>query len=76
MKKKKFFENLLIFLVLAFLFLPIIVLVVYSFNESSTNIVFNGFTLKWFKELFNNKDLIEAFLDSSLSGLPKEAFSY
>lgn len=66
MKKKKFFENLLIFLVLAFLFLPIIVLVVYSFNESSTNIVFKGFTLKWFKELFNNKDLIEAFFNTLL----------
>ena len=66
MKRKKFFENLLIFLVLAFIFLPIIVLVVYSFNESSTNIVFKGFTLKWFKELFNNKDLIEAFFNTLL----------
>ena len=66
MKRKKFFENLLIVLVLAFLFLPIIVLVVYSFNESSTNIVFKGFTLKWFKELFNNKDLIEAFFNTLL----------
>ena len=66
MKRKKFFENLLIFLVLSFLFLPIIVLVMYSFNESSTNIVFKGFTLKWFKELFNNKDLLEAFFNTLL----------
>lgn len=64
--KKKFFDNLLIFLVLSFLFLPIIVLVIYSFNDSSTNIVFKGFTFKWFKELFNNKDLLEAFFNTLL----------
>lgn len=64
--KKKFLDNLIIFLVLAFLFLPIIVLVIYSFNESSTNIVFKGFTFKWFIELFNNRDLLEAFFNTLL----------
>lgn len=59
--KKKYVGNLFIGLVLIFLFLPIVVLVIYSFNKSSTNIVFDGFTLKWYKELFSNTNLIDAF---------------
>lgn len=60
MKKKKF-DNLIIGLVLLFLFLPIIILVIYSFNSSSNNIIFEGFTLKWYKELFTNENLLDAF---------------
>ena len=67
--KSKFFNNLIIALVLIFLFLPIFVLVLYSFNESDTNIVFKGFTFKWFVELFNNKSLIEAFFNTILIAL-------
>lgn len=64
--KKKLGGNLIIGLVLAFLFLPIVVLVVYSFNKSSTNIVFEGFTLKWYKTLFSNTNLIDAFSNTIL----------
>lgn len=64
--KKKFINNLIIALVLIFLFLPIVVLVVYAFNDSNTNIVFSGFTFKWFIELFSNNDLIEAFSNTLL----------
>ena len=59
--KNKFRDNLIIGLVLVFLFLPIVVLVVYSFNDSDTNIVFSGFTFKWYKTLFSNRNLIDAF---------------
>lgn len=37
---------------LLFLYLPIIVLVIYSFNDSRTNAVWRGFTLKWYESLF------------------------
>ena len=37
----------------AFLWIPIIVLVVFSFNNSRTNAVWNGFTLDWYKLLFS-----------------------
>ena len=62
--KKKHYENIIIFLTFIFLFLPIIVLVIYSFNSSKMNIVFEGFTLNWYKELFNNKELLEAFFNT------------
>lgn len=64
--KNKSIGNLIIGLVLVFLFLPIVVLVVYSFNNSSTNIVFDGFTLKWYKELFSNVNLMDAFFNTIL----------
>ena len=64
--KKNIYGNILIFLVFLFLFLPIIILVVYSFNSSSMNIMFENFTLDWYKNLFNNSDLIESFLNTLL----------
>lgn len=59
--KKKWSSNLIIFLVFAFLYLPILVLIVFSFNDSKLNILFEGFTLKWYIELFSNRSLLEAF---------------
>lgn len=42
-------------LVLAFLYLPIFVLIVFSFNASKSRSVWGGFSLKWYKELFSNE---------------------
>lgn len=53
--------NWFIYLVCLFLYLPIIILVIYSFNSSKTNILFEGFTFDWYKNLFSNTSLIEAF---------------
>ena len=64
MKKGKWLKNLIIVLVFLFLFAPIFILVLYSFNQSKMNVLFTGFTLKWYKELFHNSDLIEAFLNT------------
>lgn len=47
-------------LVLVFLYAPIAVLVVYSFNASRLNILWTGFTLRWYRELWHNDVLIRA----------------
>lgn len=60
MKHNKFLDNLCLWLVFGFLFLPIIVLIIFSFNTSELNIVFEGFTLHWYKDLFQNTLLLEA----------------
>ncbi len=60
MKKSELFKNLYIFLVFLFLFLPIFVIILFSFNTSSLNIVFEGFTLDWYKELVTNDSLLDA----------------
>ncbi|MGU3574535.1 ABC transporter permease [Brucellaceae bacterium C25G] len=44
----------------AFLYLPIVLLVVYSFNESRLVTVWSGFSTKWYVELFNNRALMDA----------------
>ncbi|OEF30170.1 spermidine/putrescine ABC transporter permease PotC [Vibrio rumoiensis] len=47
-------------LVYLFLYLPIIVLIVNSFNASKFGIKWDGFTTKWYSELLNNDSLIQA----------------
>ncbi|KGF67828.1 spermidine/putrescine ABC transporter permease [Hoeflea sp. BAL378] len=44
----------------AFLYLPIVILVIYSFNESRLVTVWTGFSTKWYVELFNNQGLMDA----------------
>ena len=46
--------------VYAFLYLPIIMLIVFSFNESKSRNNFTGFTLKWYAELFSNETVLKA----------------
>lgn len=64
MNRGKFVKNLIIVLTFVFLFAPIVVLVLYSFNESKMNVVFTGFTFKWYGELLKNTDLLEAFFNT------------
>lgn len=43
----------------AFLYLPIVALVVYSFNDSPLPTVWGGFTLEWFRKLVHDSELLE-----------------
>src|ERR1700757_1401536 len=45
---------------LAFLYLPIVVLVIFSFNASRLVTVWGGWSLKWYREFFNDSAMIEA----------------
>ncbi|TXI93953.1 MAG: ABC transporter permease subunit [Neisseriales bacterium] len=56
-------------LVYLFLYLPLIVLIVYSFNDSRVNVGWVGFTLKWYKVLFADKQLIAAAINSLIIAL-------
>jgi spermidine/putrescine transport system permease protein len=53
-------------LVLAFLYLPILLLVVYSFNDSRLNVRWQGFTWRWYGELWTNLPLRAAATNSLL----------
>lgn len=46
--------------IFAFLFAPIVILLVFSFNESKSLSVFSGFSFKWYRELFNDRSTLEA----------------
>jgi spermidine/putrescine transport system permease protein len=55
-----------VFLVVFFLVLyaPIITLIIFSFNDSKRNIVWRGFTFKYYEKAWNNESLVEAFANS------------
>ncbi|MFZ4776719.1 MAG: ABC transporter permease [Terrimicrobiaceae bacterium] len=58
------FFGLWTLLVFAFLYLPIILLVIFSFNSSKLNIRWEGFTTHWYEALLSNKTLVTAFQNS------------
>ncbi len=51
-------------IVLAFLYVPIFVLIVFSFNETKSRSVFSGFTLDWYEKLFHNEIIISSLVNT------------
>lgn len=43
-----------------FLYAPILLLVVFSFNAGGSNVVWEGFSLRWYQELFQDRRMMEA----------------
>lgn len=62
--KTKFYEKLYLYMIYLFLYLPIFVLIVYSFNNSKYSVAWKGFSLKWYEKLFSNSSLLEAAINS------------
>ncbi|MDH5630664.1 MAG: ABC transporter permease subunit, partial [Gammaproteobacteria bacterium] len=56
--------NISALLVYAFLYIPLIIVIVYSFNDSKLNAEWVGFTLKWYDKLLSNDDLLSAAANS------------
>ena len=53
-------------LIMVFLYAPIVLLVLYSFNDSKSRAKWGGFTLRWYQELFSDKVIISS-LGTTLS---------
>ena len=51
-------------LVFLFLYAPIVVLIVFSFNQSKSRSVWKGFSLRWYENLFNDRIILEALWTS------------
>jgi spermidine/putrescine transport system permease protein len=51
-------------LVYIFLYMPVVVLIVYSFNSQRLNVYWDGFTLDWYRKLSHNTQVIDAFVTS------------
>lgn len=52
-----------------YLYLPIIILVVYSFNDSRFSSMWGGFSLRWYASALQNKSLLDAVLTSFTVGI-------
>ena len=54
------FDATILTLGFAFLYIPIVILVIYSFNESKLVTVWGGFSLKWYQSMWSNEGLMSA----------------
>lgn len=63
---RRFFMKFYLVVIIAFLYVPIAVLVVLSFNASRSRVIWGGFTLKWYQSLFTNSNVLAA-LQNTLS---------
>ncbi|SHJ87715.1 spermidine/putrescine transport system permease protein [Anaerobranca californiensis DSM 14826] len=51
-------KRIYLFLIYLFLYAPILVLVIFSFNDSRSRTSWEGFTLRWYRELFSNQQIL------------------
>jgi spermidine/putrescine transport system permease protein len=51
------------------MYLPIVVVMVYSFNESKLSSVWSGLSLKWYDDLFRDRDIASALINSLILGV-------
>lgn len=61
---RRLWLKLLFVLIFVALYAPIVTLVAFSFNDSRRNIVWQGFTLKYYAVAWNNASLVESFVNS------------
>ena len=61
MKKiNKTFNRIVLSLVIIFFYLPILYMIVFSFNEGKSLTAFTGFSLRWYKHMLESRDMMEA----------------
>jgi spermidine/putrescine transport system permease protein len=63
-KKMKVLSAAYLMFIFLCLYIPIMVLIVFSFNESKLNVVWTGFTFKWYASLIRNQGILEALKNS------------
>lgn len=72
MKKfSKFYIGLILFL----LFAPILVMIFFSFNEGKSTAVFSGFSFKWYAELIENSEILNALRNSLILAVAASAIA-
>ena len=69
MKNRTKLPNVYLGVLLALMYVPILLVIVYSFNESKTSAVWAGFSWKWYEQLFRDEDLFEALKNSIVLGV-------
>ena len=67
MKKKRktlweHFTSCYLLLILLFIYLPILYVILFSFNESKSLSNFTGFSLKWYENMFQDRTMLQSIL--------------
>ncbi len=68
-------KSMYIYLIFLFLYIPIFMVVIFSFNTSKMNIVFQGFTLKWYGTFLRNRPLMTSLGNTAVVALLSTLFS-
>lgn len=66
MKNRTKLPGIYIALVIGMTYIPILLVIIYSFNESKISSVWDGFSLRWYEELFRDESMFEALRNSIL----------
>ncbi|MEE0467922.1 MAG: ABC transporter permease [Blautia sp.] len=69
MKKRWKWSNLYLAIMILLMYFPLVMVVIFSFNESRLSANFTGFSLKWYETLANDRDLKEVLFNSILLGV-------
>ena len=72
---RKYLQKIYLALIFILLYAPIVTLVVLSFNQSKTRAKWGGFTLKWYKELFQNEQIMSAFYTTLIIAIVSAAIA-
>ncbi|AHH10828.1 hypothetical protein BCO_0051501 [Borrelia coriaceae ATCC 43381] len=62
----KTLKNTFLCLTFGFVYAPILILVVYSFNAGDNGFFFQGFSLKWYKEVFESQQIKQVIYNTLL----------
>lgn len=68
-KSRKILSNIYLVLIFIFLYAPIFALALFSFNDSKSMAKWQGFTLKWYEQLFHNERIISALITTVVVAL-------
>lgn len=71
----KHFSRVIITVLYLFLFAPLLVIFLYSFNLSNSTSVFTGFSFQWYKELIHDAELINALKNSIILAILSSAIA-
>ena len=59
-KRKRSFGKILMALMILFFYLPILYMIVFSFNDGKSLTSFTGFSLRWYRHMLESRDMMEA----------------
>ena len=66
-KARALISRLYILIIILFLYAPIAVLIILSFNDSRSRVVWGGFTLKWYAALLHNSQIMSQLIFPHIS---------
>lgn len=69
MKNRTKLPNIYLAVILLLMYVPIVLVILYSFNQSKISSVWDGFSLKWYAELFRDRALFESLINSIVLGV-------